>query len=172
MRVRAYVDDARWSFAVSLNPDHSPSQIVQAGLVRLIENHHSGSANGREGAVLATRRRLGELAERVYSSGYQAGLLLCATLDWAQLDSLAGDGWQQTAFESISLTGNVGVAMEDPNAHTTLYRAGFRDALANVWRGTRTAVEGPETTSAGHQQGDEKGRPGIRGPGGPNARSL
>ena len=104
MRVRAYVEDARWAFAVSLSPDSSPSQIVQAGLVRLIETHHSASAANPAGSVLATRRRLSELAERVYASGYEAGLQLCNALDWAQLDSLAGDGWQQSAVDSLAAT--------------------------------------------------------------------
>lgn len=144
MRVRAYVEDARWAFAVSLSPDSSPSQIVQAGLVRLIENHHSASAASPAVSVLATRRRLRELADRVYSSGYQAGLQLCNTLDWAQLDSLAGDGWQQSALDSLSATTGATTLDDDPNSATTLYRTGFRDALSNVWRGARAAVENAE----------------------------
>jgi hypothetical protein len=148
MRVRAYVEDARWAFAVSLSPDSSPSQIVQAGLVRLIETHHSAGAAAPAGSVLATRRRLSELAERVYASGYQAGLQLCNALDWAQLDSLAGDGWQQPALDSLSATAGVRSVEDDPNAATTLYRTGFRDALSNVWRGARAAVESTEGSPA------------------------
>ena len=140
MRVRAYVEDARWDFAVSLSPDRSPSQIVQSGLVRLVENHHSAGVANPDGGVLAARRRLGELAERVYASGYQVGLLLCSTLDWAQLDSLAGQGWPQTALDAISLTIDGESTAEDPNAETSLYRTGLRDALSNVWRGAQAEV--------------------------------
>ena len=144
LRVRAYVEDARWAFAVSLSPDSSPSQIVQAGLVKLIENHHSASAANPAGSVLATRRRLSELADRVYANGYHAGLQLCDTLDWAQLDSLAGEGWQQAALDSLSATAGMESAKDDPNSATTLYRTGFRDALSNVWRGARAAVANAE----------------------------
>jgi hypothetical protein len=144
LRVRAYVEDARWAFALSLSPDSSPSQIVQAGLVRLIENHHSASAVSPAGSVLATRRRLSELAGSVYANGYRAGLQLCNALDWAQLDSLAGEGWQQAALDSLSSSTGVESVKEDPNSATTLYRTGFRDALSNVWRGARAAVENAE----------------------------
>jgi hypothetical protein len=137
MRVRAYIEDARWEFAVSLSPDSSPSQIVQGGLVRLIENHHSASVDTPDGEVLAAKRRLGELAERVYAGGYRAGLLLCNTLDWAQLDSLAGDSWPQTALDAISATINGQSVEDDPNVGTSLYRTGLRDALSNVWRGAQ-----------------------------------
>ena len=137
MRVRAYVEDARWEFAVSLSPDRSPSQIVQAGLVRLVENHHSAGAVNLDGGVLAARRRLGELAERVYASGYQAGLILCGTLDWAQLDSLAGQGWPQGELDAISTTIDGESVEDDPNTETSLYRTGLRDALSNVWRGAQ-----------------------------------
>jgi hypothetical protein len=87
--------------------------------------------------VLAARRRLGELAQQVYASGYQAGLLLCDSLDWAQLDSLAGDSWPQAALDSISATIQGESAGEDPNASTSLYRTGLRDALLNIWCGVR-----------------------------------
>jgi hypothetical protein len=137
MRVRAYIEDARWEFAVSLSPDSSPSQIVQGGLVRLVENHHSAAVDTPDGEALAARRRLGELAERVYAGGYRAGLLLCNTVDWAQLDSLAGDGWPQTALDAISAAINGKSAADDPNVGTNLYRTGLRDALINVWRGAR-----------------------------------
>jgi hypothetical protein len=137
VRVRAYVEDARWDFAVSLSPDRSPSQIVQAGLVRLVENHHSAGVANPDGGVLAARRRLGELAERVYASGYQAGLLLCSTLDWAQLDSLAGQSWPQAALDAIPTAIGGEAREEDPNTDTSLYRTGLRDALSNVWRGAQ-----------------------------------
>jgi hypothetical protein len=137
MRVRAYVEDARWGFAVSLTPNRSPSQIVQAGLVRLVENHHSGGTTNPAGGVLAARRRLGLLAQQVYASGYQAGLLLCDSLDWAELDSLAGDSWPQAALDSISATVQADSAGENPNASTNLYRTGLCDALLNVWCGVR-----------------------------------
>ena len=139
MRVRAYVEDARWGFAVSLTPNRSPSQVVQAGLVRLVENHHAGGTANPAGGLLAARRRRGELAQQVYASGYQAGLLLCAALDWAQLDSLAGDSWPEAALVAISTTLD-GDAGEDPNAITSLYRTGLRDALLNVWCGVRDGV--------------------------------
>jgi hypothetical protein len=137
VRVRAYIEDARWEFAVSLTPDSSPSQIVQGGLVRLIENHHSAIVAVPDGDVLAAKRRLGELAQRVYAGGYRAGLLLCNTLDWAQLDSLAGDGWPQAALDTISASINGKSAGHDPNVDTNLYRTGLRDALTNVWRGAQ-----------------------------------
>jgi hypothetical protein len=140
MRVRAYIEDARWEFAVSLSPDCSPSQIVQGGLVRMIENHHSASTVHPNGDVLAARRRLGELAERVYAGGYRAGLLLCDSLDWAELDSLAGDGWPQAALEAISAAINGESAEDDPNVGTSLYRTGLRDALSNVWRGAQAGA--------------------------------
>jgi hypothetical protein len=140
MRVRAYVENARWAFAVSLTPNRSPSQIVQAGLVRLVENHHSASTRNPAGTVLAARRRLGELAQQVYASGYQAGLLLSGSLDWAQLDSLAGESWPQAALDSISATIKEDTTEEDPNASTSLYRTGLRDALLNVWCGVRDGV--------------------------------
>jgi hypothetical protein len=148
MRVRAYVEDARWAFAVSLTPNRSPSQIVQAGLVRLVENHHSASTTNPAGGVLAARQRLGELAQEVYASGYQAGLLLCNSVDWAQLDSLAGDGWPQAALDSISATVNGDSAADDPNARTNLYRTGLRDALLNVWCGVRDGVASGERSPA------------------------
>src|SRR4030081_2432195 len=66
MRVRAYVEDVRWEFARSLTPDRGASQIVQAGLVRLIENHHSAGITNPADGVRAARRRLGELAKQVY----------------------------------------------------------------------------------------------------------
>jgi hypothetical protein len=141
VRVRAYIEDDRWAFAVSLTPGCSPSQIVQAGLVRLIENHYSAGVANSAGSMEAARRRHGDLAEKVYAAGYQAGLGLCAKLEWAQLDFLAGEGWQQAAIDAISETTTARAAAEDPNMNTNLYRTGLRDALSNVWRGTRAAVE-------------------------------
>jgi hypothetical protein len=146
MRVRAHVEDARWEFAVSLTPDRSPSQIVQGGLVRLIENHHSAAFPNPDGDVLAAKRRLGELAVKVHASGYQAGLLVCQALDWSQLDALAGDGWPQAALDSFHSTIRGESAEPDPNAGTGLYRTGLRDALSNVWRGVRTS------STAAHQE--------------------
>jgi hypothetical protein len=144
VRVRAYVEDARWGFAVSLTPNRSPSQIVQAGLVKLVEKHHSAGTRNPAGGVLAARRRLGELAQQVYAGGYQAGLLLSDSLDWAQLDSLAGDSWPQAALDSLSATIKGNTAEEDPNTSTSLYRTGLRDALLNVWCGVRDAVANGE----------------------------
>ncbi len=148
MRVRAYVEDARWGFAVSLTPNRSPSQIVQAGLVKLVEKHHSAGTRNPAGGVLAARRRLGELAQQVYASGYEAGLLLCDSLDWAQLDSLAGDSWPQAALDSIYATIRGVSAGEDPNASTSLYRTGLRDALLNVWCGVRDGIGSGERSPA------------------------
>jgi hypothetical protein len=140
MRVRAYVEDVRWEFAASLTPDHGASQIVQAGLVRLIENHHSAGITNPADGVRAARRRLGELAKQVYASGYEAGLLLCNQLDWARLEALAGDGWPLAALDSIPSPSREGSEEADPNTDTSLYRTGLRDALLNVWCGTRDAV--------------------------------
>jgi hypothetical protein len=98
--------------------------------------------------VLAARRRLGALAQQVYASGYRAGLQLCDSLDWAQLDSLAGDSWPQSALDSISAAVKGESAGEDPNASTSLYRTGLRDALLNVWCGTRDLVGGGGRSTA------------------------
>jgi hypothetical protein len=148
MRVRAYVEDARWGFAVSLTPNRSPSQIVQAGLVRLVEKHHSAGTANPAGGVLAARRRMGELAQQVYASGYQAGLKLCDSLDWAQLDSLAGDSWPQEALDSITAKIKGESHRDDPNTGTGLYRTGLRDALLNVWCGVRDGVGNGERSTA------------------------
>ncbi|HEY4025835.1 MAG TPA: hypothetical protein VGO86_05330 [Candidatus Dormibacteraeota bacterium] len=129
MKLSAYVPDGLWAKVQARFPGARPSPVTQLALRRMVER--SGprfvvEADMESADPLEMRRRrarISALRQRAYEEGYEAGLALCDTLLWADLERLAASGW--TLDEDLP--------QSDPRLASVAHQAGMRDALRDVW---------------------------------------
>jgi hypothetical protein len=128
VKLSAYVPDDLWSRASARFPRSGPSRIVQMGLRRLLERSRPRfvtPAADEGAALLRGRARLARLRQQAYDEGYEAGLALCETLTWADLERMAADNWRVDEL----------MAGADPRRQTAAHRSGLQDALRDAWLG-------------------------------------
>jgi hypothetical protein len=127
VKLSAYVPELLWERVQARFPGSRPSQVAQVALRRLVERSRPRFAPSPpakdERELLRRRARVSELRQRAYDEGYQAGLTLCASLHWQDLERLAAADW---ALDSV-------IAGDDPRHASLAHRAGMRDALRDVW---------------------------------------
>ena len=111
MKLSAYVSDGLWARVRERFPGARPSPTAQLALRRLVE-------------------RSGPLRQEAYDEGYEAGLALCDTLTWPDMERLAAAGWP---VDDLVPAGEV--------ARSLAFRSGARDALRDVWQGVVRSVD-------------------------------
>jgi hypothetical protein len=129
MKLSAYVPDGLWARVQARFPGARPSPVAQLALRRMVERSRPRFAveaemEAADPAELRRRRaRVSALRQRAYEEGYEAGLALCDTLVWTDLERLAASGW--TLDEELP--------QSDPRLASIAHQAGVRDALRDVW---------------------------------------
>jgi hypothetical protein len=126
VKLSAYVPDELWARVQARFPGSRPSPVAQLALRRMVERSRPRFAltpSAPAAAALPLRRaRVSELRQRAYEEGYVAGLVLCESLSWPDLERLAAADWP---VEGGATAG----ARQGSLAH----RAGTRDAMRDVW---------------------------------------
>lgn len=113
MKLSAYVPDGLWARVRERFPGARPSPTAQLALRRLVEPRS---------AVAHVQGQVSEARQRDYDEGYEAGLALCDTLVWADLERLAAANWPVDDL-----------APRTGAARSLAHRSGVRDALRDVW---------------------------------------
>jgi hypothetical protein len=150
VRVRAHVSDQRWAVACAVAPDSSPSQVLQKGLLALVESSQPVEPRALADSVTEGRRRLNRMADAAYSRGWEAGLGLAGWIAWTDLDALAGRAWPEAEIECHrQARALVERERADPIASTVVFRTGCRDALAMAWNEASALAREPYLASAG-----------------------
>jgi hypothetical protein len=137
VKLSAYVPEQLWERVQTRFPGTRPSQVAQIALRRLVERSRPrfapAPAAEDERELLRRRARVAELRQRAYDEGYEAGLALCASLHWSDLERLAAADW---AIEGAA-------EAADPPHASLAHRAGLRDALRDVWLAVLQAAAPP-----------------------------
>jgi hypothetical protein len=126
VKLSAYVPDGLWARIQARFPGSRPSPITQLALRRLVERSRprfASTPSSPAAAVLPLRRaRVSELRQRAYEEGYAAGLAMCESLRWPDLERLAAADWPVEDGAVI-----------DARQGSLAHRAGMRDAMRDVW---------------------------------------
>jgi hypothetical protein len=129
MKLSAYVPDGLWARVQARFPGSRPSPVAQLALRRMVERSRprfavEAEVETADRAEMGRRRaRVSALRQRAYEEGYEAGLALCGTMEWTDLERLAASGW--TLDEELP--------QSDPRLASVAHQAGVRDALRDVW---------------------------------------
>lgn len=153
-----YVPDGLWSNAARLMPDVNPSQLVQVGLQRLVDNAERQpdfakppADSGEE--IDGLRKRLAAQARALFEDGYREGLAKAQELSWAALNALADANWDPSAIDNPAMEGvldrlyvkNWALPADSP---PSTYWQGFDRALRDLWRAVVAEPWTDESTRA------------------------
>jgi hypothetical protein len=139
VKLSAYVPDGLWARVQARFPGARPSPVAQLALRRLVERSRPRFAVATDieaadpTALVRRRARVSALRQRAYDEGYEAGLALCDTLRWADLERLAATGWAPGSAPPVG----------DPRLASVAHQAGMRDALRDVWLAVVQAATAP-----------------------------
>lgn len=145
MKMTVYVPDDLWDEVRRASPAVKASELVQAGLRKLIEGRvapdfarERPEADPKE--LQQIRKRLLAEARESYEFGYREGMKRAKYLEWWLIERLASFKWDlarwsriQVDQDDIAVPIDVLYGFEELALEDTSVGLGFADALRDVW---------------------------------------